>query len=277
VALTGDAAEGLPFIASERAVLSYDVRVPSPARMYDYYLGGKDNSLADREAADKALSVVPSGRALARANRDFLVRAVRCLAAQGIDQFIDVGTGIPTSPNVHEVAWSVNPGARVVYVDNDPLVIAHDRALLVDSADIAVVHGDIRQPREIMCDESVRGLIDFTRPVGVLLVAVLHFVTDEEYVHESVAVFRSSVPSGSYLVVSHITSDGSDPAAMRTIRDAYSDATAPAVFRAVDDIGKFFDGFELLQPGLADVAELRSGRKPEPAEIRFVGAVGRKP
>jgi hypothetical protein len=276
VALNDDA-DGLPFIAYERSVFSYDVRVPSPARMYDYYLGGKDNSLADREAAEKALSVVPSGRALARANRDFLVRAVKCLAAQGIDQFIDVGTGMPTSPNVHEVAWSVNPCARVVYVDNDPLVIAHDRALLMDSTDIAVVHGDIRQPREIMCDESVRKLIDFTRPVGVLLVAVLHFVTDEEYARQSVAVFRSSAPSGSYLVISHITSDGSDPAATRAIRDAYADATAPAVFRAVDDIKRLFDGFELLQPGLVDVAEWRSGRKPEPAEIRFVGAVGRKP
>jgi hypothetical protein len=276
VALNDDAG-GLPFISGEGALLSYDARVPTPARMYDYYLGGKDNFQADREAAEKALSVVPSGRALARANRDFLVRAVKCLATQGIDQFIDVGTGIPTSPNVHEVARSVIPGARVVYVDTDPLVIAHDQALLVDSADITVVRGDIRQPREIMCDESVRGLIDFSRPVGVLFVAVLHFVTDEEYAHESVAVFRSSVPSGSYLVVSHITSDGSDPAVVRAIQDAYADATAPAVFQSIDGIGKFFDGFELLQPGLADVAEWRSGRKPEPAEIRFFGGVGRKP
>jgi S-adenosyl methyltransferase len=178
---------------------------------------------------------------------------------------------------VHEVAWSVNPAARVAYVDNDPLVVAHDRALLVDSADITVARGDIRQPREIICDDAVRGLIDFSRPVGVLFVAVLHFVTDEEYAHDSVAVFRNSVPSGSYLVVSHITSDGSDPNVMRAIRDAYADATAPAVFRTAKDIERFFDRFGLLQPGLVDVAEWRSGRKPEAAEIRFVGAVGRKP
>lgn len=218
---------GFPVMAGEPAVLSYDMRAPSPARMYDYYLGGKDNLPVDREAAERALSVVPSGRVLARANRDFMVRAVKCLAAQGIDQFIDVGTGFPTSPNVHEVAWSVNPAARVAYVDNDPVVVAHDRALLVDSADITVVHGDIRQPREIICDESVRGLIDFSRPVGVLFVAVLHFVTDEEYAQDSVAVFRNSVPSGSFQVVSHITSDGSDPAVMRAVLDAYADATAP--------------------------------------------------
>jgi hypothetical protein len=267
----------LPVVAAETEWLGYDMSVPSPARMYDYYLGGKDNSPADREAAERALSVVPSGRLLARANRDFMVRAVKCLAAQGIDQFIDVGTGFPASPNVHEVAWSVNPAARVAYVDNDPLVVAHDRALLVDSADITVVRGDIRQPREIICDESVRRLIDFSRPVGVLLVAVLHFVTDEEYAHESVAVFRNSVPSGSFLVVSHIASDGSDPAVMRVVRDAYADATAPAVFRSMDDIERFLDGFGLLQPGLTDVAEWRSGRKPEPAEIHFVGGVGRKP
>jgi hypothetical protein len=244
--------------------------------MYDYYLGGKDNSLADREAAEKALAVVPSGRALARANRDFLVRAVQCLTAQGIDQFIDVGTGIPTSPNVHEVAWSVNAGTRVVYVDNDPLVVSHDRALLMDSADIAVAAGDLRQPREIMCDASVRQLIDFSRPVGVLLAAVLHFVPDEDYAQDSVAVFRNSVPPGSYLVISHITSDGSDPAAMRAIRDAYAHATAPAVFRSTADIRRFFGDFDLLQPGLAEVAAWRSGRTPEPAPIRFVGGAGRK-
>jgi hypothetical protein len=177
---------------------------------------------------------------------------------------------------MHEVAWSVNPGARVVYVDNDPLVVAHDRALLVDSADIAVAAGDVRQPREILCDASVRGLIDFSRPVGVLLVAVLHFVADEDYAQDSVAVVRNSIPPGSCLVISHITSDGSDPAAMRAVRDAYADATAPAVFRRTADIGRFFGGFGLLQPGLADVAEWRSGRKPEPASIRLVGGAARK-
>ena len=246
--------------------------------MYNYYLGGKDHFPWDREAAERALSVVPSGRDLARANRDFMVRAVKYLTRQGIDQFIDVGTGIPASPNVHEVARSFNSDVRVVYVDNDPVVLAHARALLADSGNVAVVHGDIRQPREIICDDSVRKLIDFSRPVGVLFVAVLHFVADEEYPHNSVAVFRNSVPRGSYLVVSHIASDGSDPAAMGTIQEAYKGASAPAVFRTADDIERFFDGFELLQPGLVDVPEWRR-TEPEskPAEVRFVGGVGRKP
>ena len=255
-----------------------DFTVPSPARMYDYCLGGKDHFPADREAAEKALSLVPSGRELARANRDFLVRAVAYLAGQGIDQFIDVGTGLAASPNVHEAARSVIPGARVAYVDNDPLVLAHARAMLADSADVIAVRGDARHPFDFMTDDAVRKLIDFSRPVGVLFVAVLHFVTDEENPHGRVAWVRDRVAPGSYLVVSHITSDGTEPAAMNTIQDAYKEASAPAVFRTAGDIARFFDGFELTEPGLAGVAEWHNpDPEPAPAAVRFLGAVGRKP
>jgi hypothetical protein len=255
-----------------------DLTVPSPARMYDYYLGGKDHFPADREAAEKALALVPSGRDLARANRDFLVRAVTYLADQGIDQFIDIGTGLPASPNVHEVARSVIPGARVAYVDNDPLVMAHARAMLADAPDVIAVRGDARRPFDFITHDAVRELINFSCPVGVLLAAVLHFVTDEEHPHGAVAWVRDRMAPGSYLVVSHVTSDGTDPAAMNAIQDAYKEASAPAVFRTAADIAWFFGGFDLVPPGLTGVADWRNPHpEPAPAAVRFLGAVGRKP
>jgi hypothetical protein len=255
-----------------------DFTVPSPARMYDYYLGGKDHFPADREAAEKALSLVPSGRDLARANRDFLIRAVTYLAGQGIDQFIDVGTGLPTSPNVHEAARSVIPDARVAYVDNDPLVMAHARAMLADPDGVIAVAADARHPFDFIGHGAVRELIDFSRPVGVLFVAVLHFITDEDNPHRAVAWVRDRIAPGSYLVISHITSDGTDPAAMSTIQDAYKEATAPAVFRDTPGIARFFDGFDLAEPGLAEVCRWRNpGPAPAPAAVRFLGAAGRKP
>jgi S-adenosyl methyltransferase len=257
-----------------------DLTVPSPARMYDYYLGGKDHFPADREAAEKALALVPSGRELARANRDFLVRAVTYLAGQGIDQFIDIGTGLPASPNVHEVARSVIPDARVAYVDNDALVMAHARAMLADSPDVIAVHGDARRPFDFITHDAVRELINFSRPAAVLFAAVLHFVTDEEHPHGSVAWVRDRMAPGSYLVLSHVTSDGTDPAAMNAIQDAYKEASAPAVFRTTREIAWFFDGFELAPPGLAEVARWRNPHPDPvsaPAAVRLLGAVGRKP
>jgi hypothetical protein len=255
-----------------------DFTVPSPARMYDYYLGGKDHFPADREAAEKALSLVPSGRDLARANRDFLVRVVTYLADQGIDQFIDVGTGLPTSPNVHEAARSVIPDAKVIYVDNDPLVMAHARAMLADSGGVIAVAGDARHPLDFIGHGAIRELIDFSRPVGVLFVAVLHFITDDEKPHGAVAWVRDRIAPGSYLAVSHITSDGTDPAAMAAIQDAYKEASAPAVFRDTPGIARFLDGFDLVQPGLAEVSRWRNpAPAPAPAAVRFFAAIGRKP
>jgi S-adenosyl methyltransferase len=257
-----------------------DVTIPSPARMYDYYLGGKDNYPADRLAAGKALTAVPCGRQVAWANRKFLVRAVKCIARRGIDQFIDLGTGIPTSPNVHEVARSVNPGATVAYVDNDPIVVVHDGALLAGSGEyITAVRGDVRYPLNIITNHTVRQVIDFSRPVGILFVAVLHFITDEENPYDSVAAFRDRMRPGSHIVISHITSDGSAPNTIRSIQEAYRTATAPAVFRTREQIEKLFSGFELLKPGLVEVSGWRgNNRKPAvlPA-LRFLGGVGRKP
>jgi S-adenosyl methyltransferase len=253
----------------------FDPSVPSPARMYDYYLGGKDNFPADREAAELALSVVPSGRELARANRQFLVRAVTHMARSGISQFIDLGIGLPTSPNVHEVARSVHPGARVLYVDNDPMVCSHAQALLATNNGVAAIHGDIRTPQAILNDPMTRTLIDFTQPVGVLFVAVLHFLTDDDQPGEKVAAFRWRMSIGSMLAVSHIASDDTPPEVQATIQDVYAEASAPAVFRTKQQIESFFGGLDLVEPGLVEVGAWRSLRPSPSAPLRFLGGVAR--
>jgi hypothetical protein len=169
-----------------------DMAVPSPARIYDYYLGGKDNFAADRAAAEKALSVVPQGREVAHSNRQFLVRAVRYMASRGVTQFIDLGTGFPTPPSVHQTAaanLTVRP--RVVYIDNDPMVTSHNQALLAGSplAAITVIHGDIRSPGQLFARQELWNAIDFNQPGGMLFVAVLHFIPDEDDPHDSVRAF----------------------------------------------------------------------------------------
>ncbi len=258
------------------AAPSFDVSVPSPARMYDYFLGGKDNFAADREAAERALSVVPFGREVARANRQFLVRAVEFMARNGIDQFIDLGTGIPTRPNVHEVARAIHPDARVLYVDNDPMVYAHAQALLATTPGVAAIHGDIRCPQALLNYPGTSDLIDFTRPVGVLFVAVLHFLTDDDQPRESVAAFRWRMASGSMVAVSHITSDGTPPGVQAAIQDAYASASSSAVFRSKQEIKAFFGGLDLVEPGLVEVGAWRSLCAASPAPLRFLGGVARK-
>src|SRR5215831_16960593 len=185
-----------------------DPAVPSPARMYDYYLGGKDNYAADREAAGEALSAVPHGRQIARANRNFLCRAVVLMAGHGIGQFIDLGTGIPTSPNVHELARRVQPDARVLYVDNDAVVTAYNRALLAKDDGVKAMNGDIRNPHGILASPECKELIDLHQPVGVLCVAVLHFIPDADDPNGIVKAFKQAMAPGSFLALSHITSDG---------------------------------------------------------------------
>jgi hypothetical protein len=256
-----------------------DVSVPSPARIYDYYLGGKDNYPADREAAEKALSVVPHARQVAQANRKFLGRAVKYMARNGIEQFIDLGTGIPTSPSVHEVARSVVPRVRVAYVDNDPVVAVHNMALLADEGQgITSVRGDIRYPMDIIRNNAVSEIIDFGRPVGMLFAAVLHFVTDADHPYDAVAAFRDRMPSGSCVAISHITRDGTAPEVISAIERAYARASAPAVFRTRDEIGAFFGDYSLVKPGIVEVSDWRAnGRRPaEPPALRFLGGVGRK-
>lgn len=184
-----------------------DTSRPHPARMYDYFLGGRDNYEVDREAADRVLDIAPEVPASARANRDFLSRAVRFLVEGGIRQIIDIGTGIPTSPNTHEIAHAVSPDVRVAYIDNDPIVATHAGARLLGTGNTGFFLGDMRDPRSILEHPTIGELIDFKEPVALMLVSVLHFVTEEEDPAGMIAAYRDSLPAGSPLVLSHATGD----------------------------------------------------------------------
>lgn len=223
---------------------------PTPARMYDYFLGGKDNFAVDREAAERVKQAIPNTYEIVWENRFFLQRAVRHLAGQGIDQYVDLGTGLPTQGNVHEIARQFIPDARVAYVDNDPIVLAHGRALLAGSPGTTVINADMREPHTVLDDPGLQALIDFSRPVAVLFVAVLHFVTDAEDPAGLVKAFRSVMAPGSYLVLSHLTTDGPPPAAVARTIEIYQGATSPIAFRDREQIARFFEGFNLQRPGL---------------------------
>ena len=255
------------FTASE-----IDTSKPHPARMYDAYLGGKDNYAADREAVRQILRAFPEVRAMARANRAFMQRAVRFLAGEaGIRQFIDIGTGIPSAGNVHEVAGQVAPGARVVYVDNDPIVHVHANALLTGSGTTSIVLADLRDPETILAHPKLRGLIDFTQPVALLLVAILHFIKDEENPAGIVATLRDALP-GSYLALSHGTADFHPPGITDEAAATYERATAPLVLRTSAQVSAFFDGFEMVKPGLVQAPLWRpDGRAPRPKDLAKVG------
>jgi hypothetical protein len=255
-----------------------DTSVAHPARMYDYYLGGKTHFAADREAAGKVLAVLPEGRDMALANRAFLGRVVRFLAGQGIDQFLDIGTGIPAPGNTREVLRGVNPRASVVFADNDPIVIAHSRALLDDGGPVSVVQGDLRDPEGLLASPVVRDRFDFRKPIGVLLVAVLHFIRDSEDPHRQVAVLRDAMPPGSYLAISHGTQDFDPERAAAAVR-GYDQATAPFVLRTREQIAGFFDGLEVSEPGLVQIPFWRpdGGIDGDPSRIWLYGGVGRKP
>ncbi|MDN3352102.1 SAM-dependent methyltransferase [Actinomadura sp. DC4] len=233
-----------------------DVSIPSPARLYNYYLGGKDNFAADRVAAEAILAVMPEGRQVARENRAFLRRVVRHLAVEtGIRQFVDLGTGLPTQGNVHEVAQEVDPDARVVYVDNDPIVQAHGEALLARNGNTTFVEADLRRPEAILSHPGLNGLIDFSRPVAVLFVSVLQFVPDDEEAAGLVRNFRNALAPGSHVVISTITGSGQDEEKVETITEAYRNSTAPAVLRTRPRIERLFGDLDLVAPGLVPAPE----------------------
>jgi S-adenosyl methyltransferase len=229
-----------------------DVTVAHPARMYDYYLGGKTHFAADREAAEKVLAVLPEGRDMAIANRAFLSRAVRFLAGQGISQFLDIGTGIPSPGSTSEVLRDLRHESRVVYVDNDPIVVAHARALLADGTQATVVHADLREPDRLLAAPGIAGVLDFSAPIAVLLVAVLHFIRDSEEPERIVKQLKDAVPRGSYLAISHGTQDFSPERATAAVR-GYEQATAPFVLRSRERVESFFDGFRLVDPGMVQL------------------------
>jgi hypothetical protein len=253
-----------------------DTRKAHPARVYDYLLGGKDNYPVDRDAAEEVLAAVPSACHMARANRAFLRRVVRFLAGEaGIRQFLDIGTGIPTQGNVHEVAQQVTADARVVYVDNDLLVHVHANALLACDNTIAVL-ADLREPDAILSHPQVRQVIDFDQPVALLLVAILHFIRDEEDPAGIITRFREAMAPGSYLAISHATGDFDTVAASNAAR-AYDQAAAPMVLRSHAEVQRLFDGFGLVDPGLVQVSQWRPDRDQADGhqEVWAYGGVGR--
>lgn len=253
-------------------------RTPNVGRIYDALLGGKDNYAEDREAARRLIAAIPDIVTGARANRDFLGRAVRFLAAEaGIRQFIDIGAGLPTMGNSHEAARDVAADARVAYVDIDPVVISHARGLLLSKIpEVCAVLGDLRDPAGILDHPDLRAQIDLRQPAAILLVAVLHFIPDEE-AYKAVSFLKDSMAPGSYLVVSHGTSDNLGHDAVAEMQQVYGEANAPAAPRIEDGIARFFDGLQMVPPGLRDVAAWRAGPQPgQPGRVLFLGGIGRK-
>jgi len=261
-----------------------DASVPNVARIYDYLLCGKDNYSADREAAMQLVKLVPGALAACHGNRRFLQRAVRFLADEaGVRQFIDIGTGLPTQGNVHEVAQGSAPDARVLYVDYDPVVVSHAQALLADNRTVVAINRDLRYPDEIISHPALQALIDLTRPVAILLVAVLHFIADEDDPYGIVDRLKEVMPAGSYLVVSHVTADDVPLEITHGVKRIYSQTTASATPRTRADIGRFFDGLDMVPPGLSEVGAWRglsaTGRESlsDSRPTLFFGGVGRKP
>jgi hypothetical protein len=259
-----------------------DVSRPHSARMYDYFLGGKDHFAADRETAEKAMRSWRSVRTAVRENRAFLGRAVRYLAREaGIRQFLDIGTGLPSTDNVHEVAQAVAPDTRVVYVDNDPIVLAHAKALLTGTPEgrTAYIHADLREPEKILVHPSTRAILDFEQPIALMLVAILHFLTDEDDPRTMVRTLMNALPPGSHLVASHVTPEH-DPDGVGGLERSYRAGGVPAQpRRAAEFTDLAFDGLELIEPGVALVSEWRperTGPGPSAAEVSWYGGVARK-
>ncbi|MDH2427716.1 SAM-dependent methyltransferase [Sphaerisporangium sp. TRM90804] len=255
-----------------------DPNTPSAARIYDYALGGKDNYAADRAVAEKVFAMAPEMPVMARQNREFLGRAVRYLAAEaGVRQFLDIGSGLPTQQNVHQVVEEAAPGSSVVYVDYDPIVVAHGAALIGTRDDVAFVRGDLRELDAVLAAPDLRRLIDFDRPVAVLMVAVLHFVPDGDKPYEVVSRLRELMAPGSYLAVSHVTPDP-HPEETAELAAVSTRAGAPWIARSRAEIMRFLDGFDLVEPGLVTPPEWRPGiaRRVDPAKMWVLSGVGRR-
>ncbi len=258
-----------------------NTKVAHPARVYDYWLGGKDNFAADRALGDAIMAAVPTIQVMARANRAFLGRAVRFLAGEaGIRQFLDIGTGIPTAGNTHEVAQEITPDARVLYVDNDPIVLSHARALMTShpAGATAFIQADLREPQKILADPALAATLDLHRPVALMLVAVLMYFRDEEDPRAMVAALVDALPSGSYVTVTHPTADFN--------REAMAGAVAAAEHGGVTLVPRnraeteaFLTGLDLVEPGVVPVLAWRpdAGPRADPHSAYYYAGVGRKP
>jgi hypothetical protein len=265
---------------NEQVPPGLDVRRPNMARMYDYALGGKDNFAADRAAVEKLFQMSPENRYVPRANRRFLDRAVRFAADRGVRQFLDLGAGLPSQGNVHEVAQQARSDAHIIYVDNDPVVVAHAKALLaIDASTTVVVQSDIRDAGKIFADPDVGRLIDFSQPVTTLFVSVLHGIEDNDDPWGIVRAFASRMAPGSYLILSHLTRDGHPADLVRQKEEVFAKSNTPFSYRSRADILRFFDGFELVEPGLTFVTRWRGDdldEKMNAAGQWVLGGVGRK-
>jgi DNA-binding SARP family transcriptional activator len=264
-----------PLVNEHRSATNLRTDVPHPARVYDYFLGGKDNFHADREVAERLTAADPRIVQVSRENKRFVLRVVRFLAEEcGIRQFLDIGSGLPTLPNVHEVAQAAAPDARVVYVDNDPMVSSHGHALLVSNPHTAFVEADLRHPMKIIDAPDTQRIIDFSKPVALLLGAILHFIADDDAPHELVARLRDALPAGGYLALSHGAA-AEDEQFRELSRKVYQNSSVQLWVRPPDVIASFFDGFDLVPPGLVPITQWRpesDGTRP----TRLFGGVGRR-
>ncbi|GAA3763866.1 SAM-dependent methyltransferase [Salinactinospora qingdaonensis] len=257
-----------------------DMTVAHSARMYDWWLGGKDNFPADRELGRAFLEVIPNMKEMARANRDFVSRAVRYLAREAqLSQFLDIGTGIPTSPNVHEIAQGIEPASRVLYLDNDPIVLAHARALMTSSPEgrTAYIHADVREPEQILSSPELQKVLDLDQPVGLMMVAVLMLLHDEEDPWGKTRTIMDALPSGSYMALTHPSADF-DPEAVARAVEAATQAQVTLVPRERSAVQRFFGDWELVEPGLVPVMAWRPDEEPEnPNATYYWAGIARKP
>lgn len=257
---------------------------PSASRVYDYLLGGYHNFPADRAAAEQIRTVLPSAGYSARSNRAFLRRALTHLVGQGIDQILDLGSGIPTLGNVHEIAQQLNPAARVVYVDIDPVAVQHSQAILQEQpgglARTTVIQADLRSPEQILEHPETRRLIDFGRPVAVMLIAVLHLVPDDSEAAQILAALRAAAAPGSFVAISHPTNDWLSSAASAGVEAVTGGLVMPGFFRSRAQIAPWFEGLELLPPGLVAAPTWRPedpGGAEQPEQSLMLAGVGRRP
>jgi hypothetical protein len=252
------------------------------ARYYDYLLGGYHNFAVDRKLGDRVISIFPDVRLGALANRAFLRRVVKFLSQQGIDQFLDLGSGIPTSGNVHEVAQEINPAAQVVYVDIDPVAVIHSQAILKGNPNAAIIQEDIHNIEKILEHPTFTALIDLHKPLGLLMLSVLHFVVDETQLQRILGVLKDRLASGSYMAISHYCLEGAPAESIAQITRVYGSSNNRAVSRTIAETIHMFDGFELLEPGVVH-AQLWRPESPEdvllvqPERTLAIAGVGRKP
>jgi hypothetical protein len=255
---------------------------PNVARMWDYYLGGGHNFAIDRDTAEQIIRLYPDMPLVAQVTRAFLARAVRFLLEKGVDQFLDIGAGIPTANSVHEIAQRITPAARVAYVDIDPVAVAHSQAILRDTANTVAVLADARRPDEMIGHPAVRDVLDWSRPIGVLAIAMLHFVPDDAEAVSILKVLRDAMPSGSYLALTHASADSVDQASAEQGEQLYQRTSAHLHFRSRNQIQRLFEGFEMIEPGLVYIPLWRPETEDDllfdqPDRSANYAGIGRKP